>query len=197
MKLQSRLRFFEVVVICLLSVTAMEGQAVSQNSQHSEKLGNEIAASRMDAHPFESGVSFTAGVGEPTIGSVLPLSPEPVLKTKASQSADSPSRRELRVWKSFIVVEHSAAILDAWTTRQALQSGNGYERNLLVKPFADSAAIYPMLQLAPVGFDYLGRRMLRSQNQLFRKTWWLPQLASTGASLWCASRNLRVAGLKR
>src|SRR5262249_46499606 len=130
-------------------------------------------------------------------GAMVPLTPQPVLKPTTIQSENGASQRELRIWKTLLIAQHSAAAFDAWTTRRSIESGNGYERNVLMKPFADSAAIYPMLQIAPAGFDYLSHRMMRSQNRIFRKTWWLPQLVSTGASVWCGSRNLRVANLHR
>jgi len=124
---------------------------------------------------------------------VLPPKPQPVARTADTQ----PSAREVRIWKGLMVAQHSAAAFDAWSTRRSIESGNGYERNVLMRPFANSAAIYPMLQIAPFGLDFLSHRMMRSQNRFFRKTWWLPQLASTGASLVCGARNLRVADLKR
>jgi len=123
---------------------------------------------------------------------VLPAKPQPV------RTADNqPTDREVRIWKTLVVAQHSAAAFDAWSTRRSIESGNGYERNVLMRPFANSVAIYPMLQIAPFGFDFLSHRMMRSQNRFFRKTWWLPQLASTGASLVFGARNLRVADLKR
>jgi len=133
----------------------------------------------------------------------LPMSPQPmvvhqpVAKQVLKLESDWPSRSQIRLWKGFAVAEHSAAVFDAWSTRASLTSGNGYERDPLMKPFANSASIYPMLQIAPFGADYLGYRFMRSKHPVLRRFWWLPQLASISSSMWCGARNLQVADLKR
>lgn len=195
MRLLNRLNCLPIAVI-LLGAAAAHGQAKSQNQEWAEAASAKVLTARASIDS-----SLNAGVAEPAVGLPtavgLPLTPQPILKPTSKRAEIAPSVHELRVWKGLILAEHSAAIFDGWTTRQSVQSGNGYERNPLLKPFADSAAIYPMLQVAPVGLDFLSHRMMRSQNRFFRKTWWVPQLASTGASLWCGARNLRVANLNR
>jgi hypothetical protein len=52
-----------------------------------------------------------------------------------------------------------------------LGSGNGYEHDPLIKPFANSAAIYPALQALPLGLDYLSSRMMRSSKGMVRRLW--------------------------
>ncbi|HVH88653.1 MAG TPA: hypothetical protein VM912_18180 [Terriglobales bacterium] len=98
-----------------------------------------------------------------------------------------------RAWLLLTATQHSSAIFDAWSTRQALLSGHGYERDVLVRPFANSDAIYPALQVVPIGLDFLSRRMLRSSNSFSRRTWWVPQAIATTGFVWCGTRNLRVA----
>jgi hypothetical protein len=129
----------------------------------------------------------TAGTSSPVLA-MIPQSLKSVPRLE-------PSQREIKMWRGLLVAEHSAAIFDAATTRDSLASGNGYERNPLVRPFANSPAIYPALQIAPVAFDFLSHAMMRSRNPLLRKTWWLPQATSMAASLWCGSRNIHVANL--
>jgi hypothetical protein len=129
----------------------------------------------------------TAGTPSP----VLAMAPQSFKSVHRSE----PSQREITIWRGLLVAEHSAAIFDAATTRASLASGNGYERNPLLRPFANSPAIYPALQIAPVAFDFLSHAMMRSRSPLLRKTWWLPQATSIAASLWCGSRNIRVANL--
>lgn len=200
MTLQIRLRCFGIAVIGLLSALGIQAQVAIKRTPDTE-LASKVIVARMSGAPLDSSTSLNPGVAEPAAvlssAAALPLTPQPVLKPTAVHREAGPGAREMRVWKGLLVAEHSAAIFDAWTTRESLKSGNGYERNPLLKPFADSAAIYPMLQIAPVGFDFLSHRMMRSQNRFLRKTWWVPQLVSTGASLWCGSRNLRVANLNR
>ena len=131
-------------------------------------------------------------------GMVQPLGVEPIDPVTAILNArqSEPSRAAVRSWQILLVGQHAAAVFDAWSTRQALASGNGYERDPLMKPFAKSATIYPATQVAPVLLDFLGHKMMRSHNPYLRRTWWLPQAASFAGSIWCGSRNLRVANLK-
>jgi hypothetical protein len=131
-------------------------------------------------------------------GMVQPVAAEPIHPVSAIPSAreSEPSRATVRSWQILLVGQHAAAVFDAWSTRQALASGNGYERDPLIKPFANSATIYPATQFAPVLFDFLGHKMMRSHNPYLRRAWWLPQAASFAGSIWCGSRNLRVANLK-
>ena len=103
------------------------------------------------------------------------------------------SPAEQRSWVALSLMAHGAAAFDAYSTRESLESGHGYERNPLMRPFAGSAAVYPAAQVLPFGLDYLSRRMMRSNKGLFRHTWWLPQLAATAGSTWLGVRNLHVA----
>lgn len=125
------------------------------------------------------------------------VQPVVVVKSGAPATVERPSLRQVRIWETLLVAQHSAAAFDAWSTRQAITSGNGYERNPLMKPFANSAAIYPALQVAPAGVDFLGRRFMTSRHAFLRRTWWIPQTVSIAASLWCGARNVHVAELKR
>lgn len=129
-----------------------------------------------------------------------PVAPEPLHPTPAMivrSTTPERSRTAVRTWQTLLVAQHTAAVFDAWTTRKALSSGNGYERDPLMKPFANSATIYPATQAAPLLFDFLAYRMMSSNNRYLRHTWWAPQLVSFAGSVWCGSRNLRVANLKR
>lgn len=152
----------------------------------------------------------------------MPSAPEPVSTTPASPLAANPvtpslatqashgfvpmlrgalvpkpahhaSPAERTAWFALSSFSHGAAAFDAYSTRASLTSGRGYERNPVMAPFAKSAAIYPATQVVPFGLDYLSRRMMRSNNSLFRHTWWLPQLASGVGSTWVGVRNLHVA----
>jgi hypothetical protein len=86
---------------------------------------------------------------------------------------------------------HGAAGFDAWSTRQAVNRG-ARELNPLMAPFANSAAMYPAAQIMPFGVDYLAHRMMRSNNHVIRKLWWVPQTASTVASLAAGIHNMGV-----
>jgi hypothetical protein len=88
---------------------------------------------------------------------------------------------------------HAAAGFDAWTTRHAISGGYGREANPLMKPFANSNAIYAAIQVSPALMDFLGKRMMVSQNPWLRKVWWLPQAAGASVSLLAGKHNLGVA----
>ena len=125
------------------------------------------------------------------------LAMQPLVQQSPKREAIQPSVKEIRLWRGLVIAEHSAALFDAWSTRRSISSGNGYERNPLIKPFANSPAIYPVLQVAPLGVDFLSHRLLRSNNAFLRRVWWVPQVASVGGSLWVGARNIHVADLKR
>jgi len=125
------------------------------------------------------------------------LVPQPVVKPSSNADTKAATRGEVRLWKGLAVAEHSAAVFDGWSTRKSLTSGNGYEQDPLMRPFAHSAAIYPMLQIAPLGADYLSHRFMRSNHAFLRRVWWFPQVASISSSTWCVVRNVQVADLER
>ncbi len=101
-----------------------------------------------------------------------------------------------RTWYTLAAVQHGAAAFDAWSTRRNIRMG-AYERNPLVRPFADSRAVYPALQVLPTTMDYFALRLKNSPRPWARRLWWLPQAASTAVSLYCGTRNVQVAGAHR
>jgi hypothetical protein len=149
---------------------------------------------------------ISASTSQPQLAAIADAAPmpareylivQPVATGTVRPKVERPSLRQVHAWEALLVAQHSAAIFDAWSTRQAITSGNGYERNPLMKPFANSAAIYPMLQIAPSGVDFFSRRFMNSNHVLLRRTWWVPQTVSIAASLWCGTQNLHVANLRR
>ena len=97
-----------------------------------------------------------------------------------------------KTWVMLSLAQHGAATFDAYATRRSVSSG-ATERNPLLRPFAGSPAIYAAIQIAPVALDYAAIRMQRSQHAVLRRTWWLPQAASTGLFIFCGAHNLRSA----
>ena len=93
-----------------------------------------------------------------------------------------------RLWLVLSTAEHSSATYDAWSTRRALAAGR-IEADPLMRPFAGSAALYPAIQLVPLGLDYLARRLQRSSGWT-RHIWWLPQSAATVTFLFSGSYNV-------
>jgi hypothetical protein len=98
-----------------------------------------------------------------------------------------------RTWMALTALQHGTATFDAWSTRQSLTSGHGRELNPVMKPFAGSGAMYAAIQIAPLATDYWAHRMMRSNNPMFRKLWWLPQVATSIGFTMSGMNNLRVA----
>jgi|SRR5215472_1552480 len=114
---------------------------------------------------------------------------EPV-RAKARRLGESPGQRKM--WYGLVAAGHVAAGFDAWSTRRAVSSGYGQEANPFLKPFANSNAIYAATQVSPAFMDFLGRRMMVSQNPWIRKFWWLPQAAGASVSFVAVRHNLGV-----
>ena len=100
--------------------------------------------------------------------------------------------RQRKIWYGLMGASHGAAAFDAWTTRRAINGAYGTEGDPLQRPFANSNAIYATTQVAPALMDFLGHRMMRSENPTLRKFWWIPQAASTGVSLGAGIHNYRI-----
>ena len=116
----------------------------------------------------------------------------PVIKvTPPAQSPQKAESREQnkRSWYLLAMASHSASAFDAWTTNRAIANG-GQELNPLLKPFAGTNSLYPVMQIGPAVTDYVGFRMKRSNNKTVRRFWWMPQVASTALSLTCGFKNL-------
>ena len=100
-----------------------------------------------------------------------------------------PSRR---AWLALSIAQHSAAVFDAYQTRQAIATG-ATEQNPLLRPFASSPAIYAATQVGPLVLDYAARRMQLSRYGVVRRMWWLPQSTGMAVSICAGVHNMRVA----
>ena len=143
------------------------------------------------------------------VTAALPSAPEPKVKSEAEPaslgSAAEPftlarakiqrpgeSPRQRKMWYGLVAAGHAAAGFDAWSTRRAVSSGQGQEANPFLKPFANSNAIYAAIQVSPAFMDFLGKRLMVSQNPRIRKFWWLPQTAGASVSLLAGRHNLGI-----
>lgn len=100
------------------------------------------------------------------------------------------SRR--RMWLALGLAQHGAAFFDARTTRDAMK--NHRELDPLLRPFAHSIALYPVMQIAPAGLDWLAIRLATSRHRWLRRLWWLPQAAATAGFVWSGVHNLGLPG---
>jgi hypothetical protein len=101
------------------------------------------------------------------------------------------ARINTRTWMLLSAAEHGAATFDAWSTRRNITLGY-VEMDPLMKPFANSNAMYAAVQVAPVLFDLLSRHMMVSSHGWERRMWWVPQSASTVASLAAGAHNVAI-----
>jgi len=136
----------------------------------------------------------------PDAGSLILNSDPPARDSRAAalslspgsgyRSQDRPTQSQRRKWLALSITQHGAATFDAWSTRQAISTGQYRELNPALRPFAENASLYAAIQVAPLVFDYLGRRMMTSQHGWLRHTWWVPQALSTATSLGSGVHNL-------
>jgi hypothetical protein len=115
--------------------------------------------------------------------------PTPVKPVRIIAVETAPARRS---WLILSFAQHGAATFDAYTTRQAVSAG-AREDDPLMRPFANSPAIYAVSQIGPALLDYAARRMQRSQHAFVRRSWWLPQSVSTSLYIFCGTHNLHIA----
>lgn len=144
-----------------------------------------------------------------TAAPVLPSAPAPKVKADAEPIVPSTSAqpfqpirpaltgpretpRQRKMWYALVVAGHSGAAFDAWSTKRAVTGGYGQESNPFLRPFAHSNAIYAATQVSPLVMDYIGKRMMVSQERWLRRLWWLPQVAGTGFSFAAGAHNVGV-----
>jgi hypothetical protein len=165
--------------------------SVSSPSQPDDQAGTATAASSSaSASPKLTAVSLDAtSENSQTLSTVRVPSIQPATPKKVLPVEEVPNRRN---WLTLSIVQHSAATFDAYSTRQAVSTG-AVEADPLMRPFAQSPAIYFAIQAGPLVLDYAARRMQRSPNNFLRHTWWVPQSVSTGVFLFSGFHNLSIA----
>jgi hypothetical protein len=195
---------------------AAEDSAVSNKAGSSASSGKEVLSAEKLSVGAEASVAFAPGrlVAEP----VRPVSSAPVAPAAdpASSAAIEPApivpvyapvyapvygppiravsdRRQHREWLALSIAEHSAAGFDAWSTRRVISSVPGaQELNPFLRPFAGNASMYAAVQVAPTILDFLSHRMMNSQHEWARHTWWLPQAISAVISVSSGVHNVGV-----
>ena len=98
--------------------------------------------------------SLSAGGGEPvmSVASMKKKRPEAV-------GVGVP-----KMWFVLGAMEHGAATFDAWSTRRNIVAGTMHETDPIMRPFANSNAMYAAVQVAPVLFDLLSKQMMRNSH---------------------------------
>ena len=82
-----------------------------------------------------------------------------------------------------------AAEFDAATTYRAMNSGGVYEANPIVRPFANNAAIFPVLGASAMGANFLASRMKRNDRTKLGRT---IQIICIGTHVLAGASNLRA-----
>jgi hypothetical protein len=179
-----------VTRVAVLDASAKTGAGAATVSSHDSEAAEPALTSGARASEESSSASNLHTEGAAGAPVSLSLS-APVPRSK-SELEDRSEKRRRREWLALSVAQHSAAMFDAWSTRQAISSGRAQELNPMLRPFVRNDSIYAAIQVGPVLFDYLGRRMMTSRHGWARRTWWILQAVSTATSLASGAHNLSV-----
>jgi hypothetical protein len=152
------------------------------------KTDADSSSAQLEAHRVASDTTSSAGT-EAIEPASAAFSFRPI---KPALTRPRETRGERVTWYSLMFVGHGAAAFDAWSTRRAVSQHYGTEANPMLRPFSNSGAMYAATQVSPAFMDYLGKRMLVSQNRWVRRMWWLPQAAGSGFSVYAGVHNYNV-----
>ncbi len=138
------------------------------------------------------GEGVTANVAD--AGTVQPPSVTlAVQPMKPAYTRPHETRGQRIAWYTLMAAGHGAAAFDAYSTRLAVSGNYATETNPFLRPFSHSSALYAVTQVSPAVMDYIGKRMMVSENRWVRKMWWLPQAAGSGFSVAAGVYNMGVA----
>jgi hypothetical protein len=167
----------------------------SQRTAAAEKLLIADASVANEATPFEPGRLDLTPVAAPAAApgpiALAPIAPVIVSGRKPAFSGKIRDGQR-NAWIALSMVQHGAAAFDAWSTRRAITQNEAQELNPMLKPFANNPSIYAATQVTPLLLDILSRRMMNSHSQLLHRTWWLPQVLGTAASIAGGAHNLQI-----
>jgi hypothetical protein len=180
-------RLLLLMLVLIASIASAQTGAKSPNEGEAV-LPVAIAAAMPEA-PLAN-TTLLAGSG--TAFNPAPGMGATLMVRSAVVKPDAPTRisaRQRELFYGLMSVEHGAALLDAWSTREVLRAG-GRELDPLVRPFAHSPTLYPALQVTPFAVDYFSARLMRSNHRVLRGLWWVPQVVSAAGSIYCGVSNL-------
>jgi hypothetical protein len=174
------------------NVAALSADAAETKDSGASRELPSMPKPKADSDADADGVTASlAGAGSGPAGAVQP--PSAVLAVQPMKSAYTRPRetRGQRVaWYGLMAAGHGAAAFDAYSTRLAISGGYATETNPFLRPFSHSSALYAVTQLSPAVMDYIGKRMMVSENRGVRKLWWLPQAVGSGFSVFAGVHNL-------
>lgn len=171
-----------------VATAATEISAETSKDAASRSLPS-MPAPKTETDGVNSSVSANLAAPAPPQAPHVALSMQPM---KQAYMRPRETRGQRITWYSLAVAGHGAAAFDAYSTRLALSGGYGTEGNPFLRPFANSNALYAVTQVSPAVMDYLGKRMMVSENRWLRRLWWVPQAAGSGFSIGAGVHNLGV-----
>lgn len=171
------------------TVEAVQAQAPETEQLTVTADNNTVAAFQ----PGQLALTPATPAGAPAAAPASPtMAPIIAVPQRKPEAAGRITGGPQKMWLGLSIAQHSAAVFDAWSTRRAITHGGAQELNPMLKPFAGNRSIYAATQVGPTLLDLLSRRMMTSRNPLLRRTWWLPQVLGTAASVVSGVHNLRV-----
>lgn len=186
-----------IILLCSFSENQNVAKAIAERSA---ALASDSAAAPLQPLPSQPQpkVEAHAVLGRSSLSSIErsggdaapSAAPKPI---KPGEDSPRETRTKRRVWYTLMLAGHGGAAFDAWSTRRAVSQGYGTEANPLLRPFANSGAMYAATQLSPLLMDLLGKRMITSRHRWVRRVWWLPQAAVMGMSIGAGVHNLELA----
>ncbi len=204
MNLVARLRFGSgmiAAVLALLAPATLAAQTETTNDQTPiVAIATLSGSSELPSAPSERNRTTNNEVANalpagPAMGSptAIPASPALIVPIRNEQKiGESRPTLPKKTFLSLAALQHSAVAFDTWSTRRLVNVG-GHELNPLLKPVANSDAMYPVMQIWPFAIDYLAVRMAKSNKPWMRKMWWVPQTASAASSFIIGARNVSLA----
>jgi len=168
------------------SSAARELPSMPKPKVNSDAEGDGLTANVANAAGSAGASSAAAGAVQPPS---VALAVQPM---KPAYTRPRETRGQRVAWYTLVAAGHGAAAFDAYSTRLVVGGNYGMETNPLLRPFSHSGAMYAATQVSPAVMDYIGKRMMVSENRWVRKMWWLPQAAGSGFSVFAGVHNLNV-----
>jgi hypothetical protein len=179
-----------IALPAVAQMTASNATAVASEKSETTSL---VATAEPDPNITYTPGRLTLEPVTPTTAEPAAFTPAPVIPSSAAIEKDRRwQRRQKQIWMGLAIAQSSAAMFDAWSTRQVISSGAGYELNPMLRPFAGNSSLYAAIQVAPLVLDYVGHRMLMSHHRWARDTWWIPQAVGTAVSVAGGINNVGV-----
>ena len=178
------------------SLPVTESAAATKDSAPSQTLPSAPVAkvsTDAEAAADSQAHSLTSAATGPAAEGIEPGTPAASFQpVRPAYTKPGETTRQRVAWYALSVAGSGTAAFDAWSTRRAVSQHYGTEANPLLRPFSHSGMMYAATQVSPLFMDYIGKRMMVSQNPWLRRMWWLPQAAGSGFSIAAGVHNVGV-----